>query len=177
MAAPDRVETARLLLVRPQANDANAIFARYSSDLEVTRYLGWPRHESVAETRAFLQLSEAEWTQSGCGPYLIWSRAGQLLGGTGLSLLNREKAATGYVLAKDAWGLGYATEALSAIVLVAGQICVKHLHAVCHVDHRASAQVLEKCGFKLSHIIQDQSFPNLTPSTSAALYYGRLLVP
>ena len=177
MASPDRVETARLLLVRPQANDANAIFARYSSDPEVTRYLGWPRHESVAETRTFLQLSDAEWTQWGCGPYLIWSRSGQLLGGTGLSLLTLEKASTGYVLAKGAWGLGYATEALNAIVLVAEQIRVKHLHAVCHVDHRASAHVLEKCGFTLSHIIQDQSFPNLTPSRSAARHYARLLVP
>jgi RimJ/RimL family protein N-acetyltransferase len=83
----------------------------------------------------------------------------------------------GVRLGKDAWGLGYATEALNAIVLVAEQIRVKHLHAVCHVDHRASAHVLEKCGFTLSHITQDQSFPNLTPSTSAARYYARLLVP
>ena len=50
---PLRIETERLVLRRPRARDARRIFARYSSDGEVTRFLGWPRHRSVAETRAF----------------------------------------------------------------------------------------------------------------------------
>ena len=34
-----------------------------------------------------------------------------LLGATGLELKDEGEAVTGYVLAKDAWGKGYATEA------------------------------------------------------------------
>ena len=55
MKAPVRIETARLLLVRPDASDAASIFERYASDPEVTRFLGWPRHQSVDDTKAFLR--------------------------------------------------------------------------------------------------------------------------
>ena len=57
------------------------------------------------------------------------------------------EAVTGYVLAKDAWGHGYATEALAGIVNVAPGISVKRLRALCHFQHSASRRVLEKCGF------------------------------
>jgi RimJ/RimL family protein N-acetyltransferase len=55
---------------------------------------------------------------------------------------------TGYVLAKDAWGKGYATEALTAVVEVASDIGVRRLYALCHPKHLASSRVLEKCGFE-----------------------------
>ena len=42
-AAHEVVETARLVLRRPQAGDADAILARCASDPEVTRLVGWPR--------------------------------------------------------------------------------------------------------------------------------------
>jgi len=58
-------------------------------------------------------------------------------------------AATGYVLARDAWGHGYATEALAAIVVVARDPGVQRLYALCHPNHQASIHVLEKCGFVL----------------------------
>ena len=71
---------------------------------------------------------------------------------------------TGYVLARDAWGLGYATEALAAMVAVARQCGVRHLYALCHPDHRASWHVLEKCGFVRVGDGSDRvEFPNLEP--------------
>jgi ribosomal-protein-alanine N-acetyltransferase len=48
--APEQVETDRLILRRPRRRDADAIFARYANDPEVTRWLGWPRHASVDAT-------------------------------------------------------------------------------------------------------------------------------
>nr|MBA2355602.1 N-acetyltransferase [Acidobacteriota bacterium] len=50
MKAPEQIETARLVLRRPVAKDAPAIFERYASDPEVTRFLSWPRHQSLAVT-------------------------------------------------------------------------------------------------------------------------------
>jgi len=44
MKGPERIETARLVLRRPTAADAEAIFNRYAGDSDVTRYLAWPRH-------------------------------------------------------------------------------------------------------------------------------------
>ena len=129
------METARLVLCRPLRSDAAVIFERYASDPEVTRYLGWPRHRSVADTDTFLTFSDQEWQRWLAGPYLIRRRDdGQLLGGTGLGFETAEQAVTGYVLAQDAWGKGYATEALAAMVQLARKIGVMRLYALCHPD-------------------------------------------
>jgi len=165
MKAPERLETNRLVLRRPAASDADAIFRRYSSDPEATRYLGWPRHERIDQTRAFLQFSDAEWQRWPAGPYLIESRSsGELLGGTGLQFETPHRAATGYVLARDAWGRGYATEALTAVVSVARDAHLRRLYALCLPDHAASWRVLEKCGFTREATLRSHAeFPNLLP--------------
>jgi RimJ/RimL family protein N-acetyltransferase len=165
MKAPREITTARLLLVEPSIDDAPEVFERYAGDPEVTRFLGWPRHRSVAETQAFLTFSASEWERWPAGPYLIRARADRrLLGGTGLGFETPDQAVTGYVLAKDAWGQGYATEALSAMLDVARLTNLVLLYALCHPDHRASWRVLEKCGFvRNSECAQLTEFPNLAP--------------
>jgi [ribosomal protein S5]-alanine N-acetyltransferase len=165
LKAPLHVETARLTLAAPTAADADAVFERYASDPEVTRYLGWPRHQSVADTRGFLAYCAAEWERWPAGPYLIRARSnGQLLGSTGLAFERPDEAMTGYVLAKDAWGNGYATEALGAIVDVSRRIGLVRIYALCHPQHRASWRVLEKCAFTLDGNWRRQAeFPNLAP--------------
>jgi RimJ/RimL family protein N-acetyltransferase len=41
---------------------------------------------------------------------------------------------------------------------------VRRLYAVCHADHRASAHVLEKCGFTCEGTLRRYAeFPNLEP--------------
>jgi ribosomal-protein-alanine N-acetyltransferase len=165
MKAPIKLETARLILRQPLMSDAVNIFERYASDDEVTRFLGWPRHRSVGDTEAFLRFSAQEWDQWPAGPYLIVSRSdGQLLGSTGFGFQTPHEAMTGYVLAKDAWGKGFATEALTVIVDVAAQIEVTRLFALCHPEHRASRRVLEKCGFVRDDMSKPTlEFPNLSP--------------
>src|SRR5688572_19288290 len=74
--APDTIQTPRLVLRRPRPEDAEAIFARYASDREVTRYVGWPVHTSVEDTRTFLTFAAAEWEHWPAGPYLVHARAG-----------------------------------------------------------------------------------------------------
>jgi [ribosomal protein S5]-alanine N-acetyltransferase len=178
--APERLETDRLVLRRPRISDAETIFQRYASDREVTRYLGWPRHNAVAETSAFLGFSESEWEKWPAGPYLIESRTdARLIGGTGLGFETPHRASTGYVLAKDAWGKGYATEALLAVVGVARAVGVRRLYAHVHTEHRPSSRVLEKCGFLREGILRRYAeFPNLSPGdTSDVLCYSVIFEP
>lgn len=176
MKAPPLVETPRLVLSAPVAADAELIFRRYAGDENVTRYLGWPRHRTVADTQRFLAFSAVQWGREGAGPYLVWARAdGQLLGSTGLDLEPGGSASTGYVFATDAWGKGYATETLRSIVDVATDIGVSRIYALCHPDHRASWRVLEKCGFERDTSWNRQvEFPNLAPGIlQDVLCYGR----
>ena len=177
MNAPERIETERLILKRPIPEDAELVFTRYSSDPEVTRYVGWPRQDSVSQTKAFITFSDTQWLKWPAGPYLAFSREnGILLGGTGLAFDTPTKASTGYVFAKDSWGKGYATESLRVMVRLAQSLNVKRLYATCHVDHQASAHVLEKCGFTREGILPKHTiFPNLSPEKlSDVLCYALL---
>lgn len=178
MKAPPQLETARLILAAPTAADADTVFERYASDPEVTKYLGWPRHQSVADTRGFLAFSAAEWKRWPAGPYLIRTRSdGRLLGSTGLGFERPDEAMTGYVLAKEAWGKGYASEVLEAMVDVARGINMRRIYALCHPQHRASWRVLEKCGFSPDRSWSKQAeFPNLAPGTlQDVMCYERIL--
>jgi RimJ/RimL family protein N-acetyltransferase len=163
--APELIQTARLDLRRPQASDAEEMFATYTADPEVTRYVGFPRHRRIEDTRAFLAFSDGQWSTWPAGPYLIRLRAdGSLLGSSGLMFETPCRAATGYVLARGAWGRGYATEAVTAMIDVARGCGVRRLYAVCHHEHLASAHVLEKAGFALEGTLRRYAeFPNLAP--------------
>jgi [ribosomal protein S5]-alanine N-acetyltransferase len=167
--APESLTTERLVLRRPVPADAPTVFTRYASDPEVTRWLGWARHRAVADTEAFVRWSDEVWARAPAGPYLIESRAdGQLLGGTGLDFEAPWRVTTGYVLATDAWGRGVATEATQAMAELADALGVRRLSALCHVDHRASSRVLEKCGFLREGVLRRYLvFPNLDPAEPA----------
>jgi RimJ/RimL family protein N-acetyltransferase len=173
--APEQIKTERLLLRRPRQSDAQAIFDSYASDGEVTRYLSWPTHRSVADTLAFLSLSDEEWLRWPAGPYLVFphesGKAGALLGSTGLFYQGTTRAVTGYVFAREAWGHGYATESLRAMVEVARQTAVERLEAICHAEHAPSAHVLEKCGFTREEVRREHFvFPNLKPQKKSDIF-------
>ncbi len=163
MTAPTTFQTERLLLRKPKPEDAAFIFERYASDADVCRYLSWPRHRSIEDTRAFLEFSESEWQRWPAGPYLIFSLSnGELLGSTGLGFEQPECASTGYVLASDSWGKGLATEALLAMRQIAQYLSVERLYANVYPHHQASRRVLEKAGFKLEGTLPHSfEFPNL----------------
>jgi len=177
--APPSLRTARLVLGPPTSADAEAIFSRYASDPEVTRFVGWPRHRTIADTKAFLAFSSSEWARAGVGPYLIRTRADdRLIGSTGLAIDAKLEAMTGYVLATDAWGNGFATEALQAMVELAHRLHQPHIYAFCHPLHRASQRVLEKCGFTRDQTRHTRmEFPNLEPGIPQdVFYYSRVLI-
>jgi RimJ/RimL family protein N-acetyltransferase len=94
-----------------------------------------------------------------------------LVGSTGLFYKGTTRAVTGYVFAKDAWGQGYATEALLAMVNVAQQTGVQRLEAICHAEHTPSAHVLEKCGFTREEVRREHfAFPNLKPQKKSDVF-------
>jgi hypothetical protein len=108
--------TERLRLRLPSLDDAEAIFASYARDADVTRYLRWKAHTTLAHTVAFLHqavaaveaLTEAHWVierRDLDGP----------IGMIGLRF-SEHGAELGYVLARRSWHQGYAPEAARAVV-------------------------------------------------------------
>jgi RimJ/RimL family protein N-acetyltransferase len=162
--APERLVTERLTLRRPRSADAAAILQSYAADPEVTRLLAWPRHRSIEDTLAFVEWSDQAWCNTPAGPYLILDREDRVLGTTGLDVETPWRAATGYVLRRDAWGRGLATEATEAMTRLADDLAVIRLHALCHPDNTASAHVLAKAGFLREGVLRRHTcFPNFGP--------------
>lgn len=168
--------TPRLSLRRPELSDAGAIFENYAADPEAVKYMAWPRHRNLEDSIAFILHAIAEWEKGRGVCYLITDReTGVLLGSTGLDLETPLRASTGYILRKDAWGRGYATEALNAMVELASNLSLQRLQACCHTEHLKSARVLEKCGFEREGTLRRYlEFPNLAPGAALDVFlYSR----
>jgi ribosomal-protein-alanine N-acetyltransferase len=177
MKAPEVIESSRLHFRRPSVADAGEIFSRYAADPEVMRFMSFPRHESLQETRQFLSWSDAEWERWPAGPYLIRSRVDNVLvGSTGLSFETPYRAMTGYLFARDSWGLGYASEALRTMAAQAASVGVRRLYALCHTGHEGSRRVLEKGGFLREGVLRKyMEFPNLAPGEPADVFCYSLI--
>lgn len=149
MTKLDVLTTDRLNLRAPTYEDAEAIFSTYASDPAVTTFVGWPRHQTLDDTIAFIDFARSEWSRSSIGPYLLHDRNDNtLIGSTGISCTASGDAMTGYVLARPFWGCGLATEAVKAMIEVARNLQLPSLFAICHPDHQASRRVLDKTGFQ-----------------------------
>lgn len=172
----EQILTVRLILRRPRLDDARAIYERYASNPAVTRHLAWPTHASMADTEEFLRFADAGWRDGNNFSYLIERRDdGLLLGSTGLTFETPYRASTGYVLAEDAWGQGFATEALAAILNLAFDVPgVARVYALCHAEHQASARVMEKCAMVREGVLESHMvLPNLSPIPCDVLCYAR----
>lgn len=144
---PREIATERLLLRAPVPDDARRIFAGYAQDPEVTRYLTWKPAKALADSEHHIK-DRILARQRGniCAWSIIESERDLLIGSIELRLKGHT-ADAGYVLARPAWGKGYATEALQAVIDAGLSFpAVYRVAAVCDVENLASARVMEKAG-------------------------------
>lgn len=138
--------TKRLMLRRPVEDDVESVLA-YWSDPEVHRFLQHPVSDDLAEAQGFLRHLASAWEKGeSFGWAMIEAATGRLVGmiEARVSLHGIE---LGYVLHRDVWGKGYATEAVAAVVDWAlEQPEVYRVWAYVHVGNTASQRVLEKAG-------------------------------
>jgi RimJ/RimL family protein N-acetyltransferase len=171
---PEILETKRLRLRKPVLEDAREIFRQYAQDTEVTKYVSWRAHESMDETREFLQ---ACLQAMACRTSFHWVIARkddhQLLGMIG-TRVDDHKWELGYVLAREHWGRGYMTEAVKALVNWAVQQSeIYRVWAVCDIDNYASARVLEKAGMRREGILRRWSVhPNVSEEPRDSYCYS-----
>jgi ribosomal-protein-alanine N-acetyltransferase len=158
--APEQFTTRRFTLRKPVLSDAAAVFG-WASDVEVTRYMGWPTHKSIADTQGFMTFATREWVEKGVGTYFV-EHQGRVIGSTGLHVVNRNRAMIGYIFRRDAWGQGFATESCRAMVELGRSLGFARIEAQCHTTHGPSARVLEKAGMEFEGVLRSYLvFPNL----------------
>jgi ribosomal-protein-alanine N-acetyltransferase len=144
---PGQIETPRLRLQRLRYEDADEIFYAYASKPEATRFVSWPTHNTVRDTRAYLKYAIPAWDAGVDYAFSIrLADDGRLVGSVG-ALVNNGKIQFGYVLSPTVWGSGFAAEACTAVLAIAKAAPgIFRIGTFVDVDNRQSVRVLEKCG-------------------------------
>jgi len=176
MALPDVLRTWRLVLRPFRTDDAAPIFNRWAQDPEVWRYLRERPRMLLDHTERSVQRAIEGRRQGTAFPWVLGLSTDELpLGFVGL-VPEGHMAQLSYMLARDAWGRGYATEAARAVVEAALELPrVYRVWAMCDVDNRASARVLEKVGMEREGTLRRYAVrPNLGPEPRDAHLYARV---
>ena len=152
---PERVETERLILRKPSLEDAPAIFAGWTQDKEVTRYLTWHPHQTMEQTEQFIQSCLDAWMHETRFPYMITLKESDDIVGMIDPRIEGHKVGIGYVAARVHWSKGYITEATRAIIEWAfRQPSIYRVYATTDVENLASQRVLEKVGMQCEGILR-----------------------
>ena len=146
-AARVLIETERLVLRRLAMGDLDE-FVVLHRDPEVVRFVG---ALDRAQAKERLQASEREWGTRGHGLLAVLDRSsGRLLGRVGLRYWQQfQETEAGWLLRREAWGHGYATEAVRACVDWGfATLPIPNITAMIHPENTRSARVARRLDFE-----------------------------
>jgi RimJ/RimL family protein N-acetyltransferase len=141
------IETERLLLRELVMADLDEFVALHR-DPEVVRYVRVLDHAQAEER---LQSNEQEWEQRGHGMLAVLGRSsGRFLGRVGLKYWPQfQETEAGWLLRRDAWGHGYATEAARACIDWGFTgLPVSYIAAMIQPENTRSIRVAQRLGFE-----------------------------
>lgn len=143
------LETKRLRLRKLTENDAPKIFNGWANDPEVTKFLTWEPHETVATTQAILTSWLVAYQDEQTVRYGIESKAtDELLGMIDVVKFWDGSPVVGYVLGKQYWNQGYMTEAFGAVVAYLFELGYPQIFIEAENNNIGSNSVIKKNGFK-----------------------------
>jgi|SRR5689334_10273004 len=138
------------LILRPQLQaDAEALFT-ILGDPRATRFWNRPAMTRLAVVEELVREQQAAMAQGLCHYWTVM-RDGEAVGSVDLSLIQNGSAELGFMLRRNCWGQGFATEAAGAVVDHGfAALKLTRLAAAVQCANRAAARVLEKNGFALA---------------------------
>ena len=156
------LETTRLRLAPLAAEDAQLIFP-LMRDAEVMAFWDMPEMDDPDSVVSVVEGQVEEMAQ---GRAIYWAMrelaGGPFIGVCDLSEIDRrhKRAEVGFILGRDAWGQGYAMEAMQAVLAYAATTGLRRLLARTHLGNRRSDSLLEKLGFAeegmlRGHVLRD----------------------
>src|SRR5262249_54356501 len=132
-------------------------YAAILADPEVTRYLRYGRPYTRSEAWQHLAALVGHWVLRGFGLWAVEERAtGQLLGRIGCQEPEGIPALeVGYVLARSAWGQGYAREGAVASLQFARDVLGRStIISIIRPDNAASVRLATSLGAQASEMIE-----------------------
>jgi ribosomal-protein-alanine N-acetyltransferase len=143
------LETGRLRLTPVVAGDAEKIFP-LMADAEVMAF--WDVGE-IDDPDVIANIVAGEVDEMAAGRAVYWTLRtlddDQFVGTCDLSEIDRrhKRAEVGFLLGREAWGQGYAQEAMQAVLSYAATLGLRRLLARTHLGNRRSETLLAKLGF------------------------------
>ena len=146
------IETSRLILRRAIREDAEPMFRNWASDPEVTKFLTWPAHSSIAVSEMVIGSWLQEYEKDSYYQWMIeLKEIGQPIGSISVVRQNDrvEEAEIGYCIGRQWWHKGIMTEALSAVIeYLFTEVGMNRVAARHDPNNPNSGGVMRKCGMK-----------------------------
>ena len=144
---PEQMVTKRLRLSRLKYEDAEEIFYTYASKPEATKFMSWPMHRSMEDTRTFLNYAVKGWAAGTDYSFSIRIKEyNRFIGSCGL-LHDEGKIQFGYILSPTHWGQGYATEVCRKLMDILAKLPeINRVGTFVDTENIASIKVLLKSG-------------------------------
>jgi RimJ/RimL family protein N-acetyltransferase len=149
MAFPSRVETARLVLLRPRIEDLPA-YDRLLADPRVPEHQFPARFRTPEFNEMLLQKAIDHWAEYAFGPWNLWL-GDELIGRAGVinsTFEGRDCVEAKWFLSPDHWGQGYATEAARAAIDAAFAFGIEEILAWTMTTNLPSQAVMARLGFE-----------------------------
>jgi RimJ/RimL family protein N-acetyltransferase len=138
--------TGRLVLRPQETRDSTALFT-ILRDPEAMRFWSRPAITRLAVVDDLIAEQQAAMGEGLCRYWTVMED-GQAIGSVDLSLIQGGTAELGFLVRRDRWGHGLASEAVDAVVAHAlGDLGLLGLVAVAQENNLPAKRVLEKTGF------------------------------
>jgi len=142
------IETPRLVLRAFAADDAEPLHRIYGEP-DMLRYFPSPDPPPLESVRTSIGKMNDHWRQRGYGLWAMTLKpTGTLVGRCGMQwIADTEETEIDFILARDAWGRGLATEAArEGIRYGLERLRLDRIVGIVHPENLASRRVLEKIG-------------------------------
>lgn len=159
-----KLETERLILRKFVLTDAEAMYRNWASRSEVTKFLTWPTHESVEESKQVIE----SWVNSYQDVHSYqWAIELKSIGepiGT-ISIVRCEESLSeveiGYCIGETWWHQGIISEAFTEIIrFLFEEVGVNRIAARHDVNNPHSGGVMKKCGLRYEGTMREAAENN-----------------
>jgi RimJ/RimL family protein N-acetyltransferase len=142
------LQTQRLSLKRFVLADALDLFT-IRGDPAAMAHWDWPGDTDIEQTRAVAQLCVDDIKREQSSYWTVRTRPGDVfVGVVDLSDQANSRADVGFMIKRELWGQGYASEALGVMIDEAWTMGLALLTARAHADNDRSTRLLNRLGFR-----------------------------
>jgi len=154
-----QLETDRLLLRKYTLSDASDLY-RYYTDPDVIRYVTWDALQTLEDAKEFIEATIEMYDNDEAGEWgIVMKENNTLIGSCGFAWYDMQHscAQIGFMLAKDYWGKGIATEALKKIIEFGLlKMNINRIEGFHITGNEVSGRVMEKAGMCFEGVLRQK---------------------